>query len=139
MVSGVVLMCAEIPGANVIATSKTYLRNAIARVAGTLGLTEDSVAHALEKSTEEQATPRVAPDHAAYADADPDSFPRYIVSFFGGGNALVSRELYEAYEGITNTHRHIQHCSFPGCNDQLRLNGELLPEFKTQTANEISS
>jgi hypothetical protein len=64
-----------------------------------------------------------------YPVADPYSFPRYIVSFFAGGNALVSTELYEAYAKVDNVHRHVQHCPFPGCNNRLALKGELLPDF----------
>jgi hypothetical protein len=64
-----------------------------------------------------------------YPVADPHSFPRYIVSFFAGGNALVSKELYEAYANVDNVHRHVQHCPFPGCNNRLALEGELLPDF----------
>jgi hypothetical protein len=64
-----------------------------------------------------------------YPVADPYSFPRYIVSFFAGGNALVSKELYEAYANVDNVHRHVQHCPFPGCNNRLALEGEQLPDF----------
>jgi hypothetical protein len=66
---------------------------------------------------------------SGYPVADPYSFPRYIVSFFAGGNALVSKELYEAYSNVDNVHRHVQHCPFPGCNNRLALKGEVLPDF----------
>jgi hypothetical protein len=76
------------------------------------------------------AMSKQAPNHADYPLPDPRSFPRYIVSFIGGTNALVSKGLYDAYEGVASIHRHIQYCSYPGCNMRLWLDGRILPEYK---------
>lgn len=76
--------------------------------------------------------PEGAPNHADYPSADPNQFPRYIVSFYGGTNALVSKELYEAYAGVPSTHRYIQHIAFKGCNARLWHNDVLLPPFEDE-------
>lgn len=71
-----------------------------------------------------------APIRSNYPVCDPTAFPRYVVSFYGGGNMVVSKAEYNAWEGIESTHRYIQHIAFPGCNMRLQHEGKFLPEYE---------
>lgn len=71
-----------------------------------------------------------APIRSNYPVCDPNAFPRYVVSFYGGGNMVVSKEEYDAWEGVESTHRYIQHIAFPGCNMRLQYEGKFLPEYE---------
>jgi hypothetical protein len=75
-----------------------------------------------------------APIRSNYPVCDPNAFPRYVVSFYGGGNMVVSKAEYDAWEGVESTHRYIQHIAFPGCNVRLQYEGKFLPEYEKLTS-----